>query len=599
MKNEENRGLNAEPVMKGKIQVLSEGIAQKIAAGEVVERPASVVKELMENAIDAGASEIVVELESGGLRLIRVVDNGEGMVSEDVPLSLRRFATSKIRRAEDLFAVETLGFRGEALPSIASVSRMVLKTRPPHSVSGTQAVSEGGEIKSVSEIGCPVGTEVEVHHLFYNLPVRRKFLKSIRAELRVVLHHFLRVALAHPSITFKLIHDGRRLQELLKTESSLVRIEGVLGRESCDHLRPIRHEEDRIRIDGFTSLPSFSKGTGDGISLYVNHRYVRDRIIYRAVLEAYRHILPAVRYPVSILFVALSPSDVDVNVHPAKAEVKFKEPERVYQAVSSSIRRALEEVPQPAERIFPEKREGETRDGEPQASFPFPNSWEPYMKGRGAQVLPPKAGEREGPGWETEKRGGYRIVGQLWGTYILCEAEGHLIFIDQHAAHERVRFEKLKKEFEERSLMTERLLLPVLVELSAEESLLLDSAGKDFEAIGFEIESVGERLYAIRSIPSYVEAKEAGERVRTMLEELSFLKKGGEGSAPLHALLVSLACHSAIRANFPLRREEMEELIGNLSPFNPSTTCPHGRPVFFLFSLEEMNRQFKRNRGGL
>lgn len=578
-----------------KILVLPEGIAQKIAAGEVVERPASVVKELMENAVDAGASEIVVELKAGGLHLIRVADNGEGMVSEDVPLSLRRYATSKIRRAEDLYAVQTMGFRGEALPSIASVSRMVLKTRPPHSVSGTQAVSEGGEIKSVSETGCPVGTEVEVHQLFYNFPVRRKFLKSIRAELRMVLHYFLRVGLAHPSITFKLFHDGRPLQELLKTESPLVRIEAVLGREICNHLRPIRHEEDRIRIDGFTSLPSFSKGTGDGIYLYVNQRYVKDRIIYRAVLEAYRHILPAGRYPVAILFVGLSPSDVDVNVHPAKAEVKFKDPERVYQAVSSSIRRGLEEVPQPEERTFPEKREGGIREEEPQVSFPFRSSWRPYSKERREEAFALKAGEGGGPGWETEKRGPCRIVGQLWGTYILCETEGHLIFIDQHAAHERVLFEKLKKAFEERSLMTERLLLPVLVELSAEESLLLDSAGKDFEAVGFEIESVGERLYAIHSIPSSIGAKEAGERVRAMLEELSFLKKGGEGSAPLHALLVSLACHSAVRANFTLRREEMEELIGTLSPFNPSTTCPHGRPVFFLFSLEEMNRKFKRN----
>lgn len=577
---------------------MPEPIAQKIAAGEVVERPASVVKELMENAIDAKASEIVVELEAGGLQRIRVADNGEGMVPEDVPLSLRRFATSKIRNAEDLYAVETMGFRGEALPSIASVSRLVLRTRPPHAVSGTQAVSEGGEIKGVSETGCPVGTEVEVHQLFYNFPVRRKFLKSIRAELRVVLHHFLRVGLAHPSITFKLIHDGRRLQELLKTEYSLVRIEAVLGKEIFDHLRPIQHDEDRIRIEGFTTLPPFSKGTGDGISLYVNRRYVRDRVIYRAVLEAYRHILPAGRFPVSILFVGLSPSEVDVNVHPAKAEVKFKDPERIYQAILSSIRRTLEETSPSPERIFEEGNGKEIPEERTQASFSFQSPWEPGSKGRGKEAFPVKAGEREGPGWETDKRGLYRIVGQLWGTYILCEAEGHLLFIDQHAAHERVLFEKLKKEFEERSVVTERLLIPVLVELSSEESLLLDSAEKEFEAIGFEIESVGERLYAIRSIPSHVEAREAGERVRAMIEELSFLKKGGIGTTPLHALLISLACHSAVRANFPLRREEMEELVGKLSPLNPSTTCPHGRPVFVLFSHEEMNKQFKRNRGG-
>jgi DNA mismatch repair protein MutL len=586
-------------MMAGKIQVLPEGIAQKIAAGEVVERPASVVKELMENAIDAGASEIVVELRSGGLQLIRVVDNGEGMVSEDVPLALQRFATSKIRKAEDLYAIETLGFRGEALPSIASVSQMVLRTRASNSVGGTKVVSEGGEIKSISEAGCPAGTEVEVHQLFYNLPVRRKFLRSIRTELRYALHHFLRVSLAHPSITFKFIHDGRSLQELLKTGSSLVRVEAVLGREISDHLQPIRFEEGEIQIDGFTSLPSFSKGSGDGISLYINRRYVRDRIIYKAVLEAYRHIIPANRYPVAILFVGLLPSSVDVNVHPTKAEVKFKEPERIYQAVSSSIRRVLEEVPQYAKWISQETRRGDIPEGKPQASFSFQNSRKPYSKDWGKEIPFPKVGEGEGPPWEVEKRDPCRIVGQLWGTYILCEAEGHLIFVDQHAAHERVLFEKLKREFENRSLVSERLLLPVLIELSLEESLVLDSAEEAFEAVGFEIESVGERLYAIRSIPSFVEQKEAGERVREMLEDLSFLKREGEGSTPFHTLLVSLACHSAIRANFSLRREEMEELIGNLYPFNPSTTCPHGRPVFFLLPLDEMNKQFKRSRGGL
>ena len=579
----------------GKIQVLPEAVAQKIAAGEVVERPASVVKELMENAIDAGASEIVVELKSGGLQLIRVADNGEGMDPGDVPLALRRFATSKIRKAEDLYAVETLGFRGEALPSIASVSQMVLRTRPSNSISGTKVVSEGGEIKDISETGCPVGTEVEVHQLFYNLPVRRKFLRSIRTELRYALHHFLRVSLAHPAITFRLIHECRRLHELLKTESSLVRAEAVAGREISDHLEPLRFEEGEIQIDGFTSLPPFSKGNGDGISIYINRRYVKDRIIYKALLEAYRHILPADKYPVSILFIRLPPSSVDVNVHPTKAEVKFKEPERVYQAVLSSVLRVLGEVPQHAKWVSPERIKEVARQNGPQASLSFQNLWRPYPGVEGEEILVPMVGEGEGPRWEKEKSGPYRIVGQLWGTYILCETEGTLIFVDQHAAHERVLYEKLKKQFEERSLVTEKLLLPILIELSLEESLIFDSAQEAFEAIGLEMESVGERLFAIRSIPSFVEQKEVGERVKQMLEELSFLKRGGEGTAPLHTLLISLACHSAVRAHFSLRREEIEALIGSLYPFNPSTTCPHGRPIFFLLPLDEMNRQFKRN----
>ncbi|MBM4348919.1 MAG: DNA mismatch repair endonuclease MutL [Deltaproteobacteria bacterium] len=581
-------------MMAGKIRILPEPVAQKIAAGEVVERPASVVKELMENAIDAGASEIIVELKSGGLQFIRVTDNGEGMVPEDVPLALQRFATSKIRQAEDLFAIETLGFRGEALPSIASVSQMVLKTRPSNSISGTKVISEGGEVKRVSETGCPVGTDVEVHDLFYNFPVRRKFLKSIRTELRYALLHFNRVSLAYPSITFKFIHDGRILQELLKTESFLTRVEAILGREATDHLKPIRHEEDEIQIEGFTSLPSFAKGNRDGISIYIHGRYVKDRIIHKAILDGYRHVLPADKYPVSILLISLPPSSVDVNVHPTKAEVKFKEPEKIYQAVWSSIRRALEESPSEGRWISPGKRGESIQEGELQASLSFQGFRKSYSEVGDNGINPPKVGEREDLQWEVEKRTPYRVVGQLWATYILCEAEGTLIFVDQHAAHERILFEKLKRKYDDGALITEKLLLPVLMELSLEESLIFDSAEEAFKAIGFEIESVGERLYAIRTIPSFIEQKEAGERVREMLEELSFLKRGGEGSIPLQTLLISLACHSAVRANFPLRREEMEELIGNLYPFNPSTTCPHGRPVFFLLPLDEMNRQFKR-----
>ncbi len=580
---------------RGKIQVLPETVSQKIAAGEVVERPASVVKELMENAIDAGATEIVVELQSGGLQSIRVADNGEGMVSEDVPLSLQRFATSKIREAEDLYAIETLGFRGEALPSIAAVSKLVLTTRHSNSISGTKVVSEGGEIKYLSETGSPVGTEVEVRDLFYNLPVRRRFLRSIRTELRYALQQFLRVGLAYPSITFKLIHDGRTLEELWRTDSPLVRIEAVLGKGVSHHLESIQQEENGIRVEGFVSLPSLSKGNGEGISLYVNRRYVKDRVIYKALLDAYQHILPAHRYPIAVLYLFLLPSSVDVNVHPTKAEVKFKEPERVYQTVWSCVRRVLEEV-------RPEEKDGSTHVGSPplskeelQPQLLFQKSPKPTFNRWKVEDVALKVEEGEKVSWEAEKQRPYRILGQIWGTYILCEAEEKLIFVDQHAAHERVLYERLKKRLDEKALVSEKLLLPLLIELSPEESLILDSTKDAFEAVGFEIEPMGKKLYAIRSLPPFVEPKEADQTVREMLEELSSFRKEGQEPEVLHALLISLACHSAVRANFPLRREEMEVLIGDLYPFNPSTTCPHGRPIYFFQSLDEMNRRFKRD----
>jgi len=575
---------------------LPESISQVIAAGEVIERPASVVKELMENAIDAGSSEITVELKSGGLQLIRVMDNGEGMDQEDVPVAFQRYATSKIKKAEDLYAIHTLGFRGEALPSISQVSKMILQTRTPHSLSGTEVICEGGEIKSISEIGCPIGTEVEVKNLFYNIPVKRKFLKSIRSELRYALNHFLRLSLSHPTISFKFIHDGRILQEHLKTESHLVRIEAIFGKEIYRHLQPIGFEEGEIRILGFASLPSFSKRNSEGIYFYVNQRFVKDRMIYKAILDAYRHILPSHQFPVVILFITLPPSTVDVNVHPTKAEVKFKDPERVYQTVLAATRMLLEEVPSRSEAMAPG---GEIKE------WVFQRGVQPFFPIQDTLSLPSSLTRRkeeetfmvqegEGLQWDVEKKWPYTILGQIRGTYILCEGEGTLIFIDQHAAHERILFEKFKKEYETRSMISEKLLLPILIELSVEESYILESGGEALEAIGFEIEPVGEKLFAIQSIPSLIGQKDPKETVRRILDELSFLEKQGKGEEAIHTILVTLACHSAVRGNFILKKEEMDRLVENLIPFHLSTTCPHGRPIFFVIPLDELKKQFKR-----
>ncbi|MGA2314866.1 MAG: DNA mismatch repair endonuclease MutL [Thermodesulfobacteriota bacterium] len=582
--------------MPRKIEVLPESISQVIAAGEVIERPASVVKELMENAIDAGSLEITVELKAGGLQLIRVVDNGEGMDQEDVPVAFQRYATSKIKNAEDLYAIHTLGFRGEALPSIAQVSKMTLQTKTPHSLSGTKVICEGGEIKTISERGCPIGTEVEVKHLFYNIPVKRKFLKSVRSELRYALNHFLRLSLSHPTISFKFIHDGRTLHEHLKTESPLVRIEAIFGKEIYRHLQPIGFEEGGIWISGFASLPSFSKRNAEGIYFYVNQRFVKDRMIYKAILDAYRHILPSNQFPVVILFINIPPSTVDVNVHPTKAEVKFKDPERVYQAVFAAIRMVLEEGPSRSEEMAPGGGRGEwVFQKSVQPSFFVQETLSPpfSLASRKEEcILTVQEGGRIQ--WEAEKKWPYTVLGQIRGTYILCEGEGNLIFIDQHAAHERILFEKFKKEYENRSMISEKLLLPILIELSVEESYILESSGEALKGIGFEIEPVGEKLFAIQSIPSFIDQKDPKEIVREILDELSFLEKQGKGKETIHTLLVTLACHSAIRGNFILKKEEMDKLVENLAPFHPTTTCPHGRPIFFVLPLDDLKKQFKR-----
>jgi DNA mismatch repair protein MutL len=583
--------------MPKKIEILPESVSQSIAAGEVVERPASVVKELMENAIDARSSEITVELEAGGLRLIRVMDNGEGMDREDVPLALQRYATSKVRKAEDLYAIHTLGFRGEALPSIAQISKMTLRTRTPDSLSGTKLTCEGGETKSISETGCPIGTEVEVRDLFYNIPVKRKFLKSIRSELRYALNHFVRLSLSHPRISFKLLHDGRTLHEHLKTESPLVRVEAIFGKEIYRHLQPVGFEEGDIRISGFAGLPSFSKRNAEGIYFYMNQRFIKDRMVYKAIMDGYRHFLPANQFPIVILFITLPPSAVDVNVHPTKAEVKFKDPERVYQAVSAAIRALLESkesLSQAEERTSAEGKEWFFQE---RAQSPFFGqdtlSFSPaFRAGRAEQGFMVREGQ--GGQWDVGKRWHSPVLGQIEGTYIVCERDGNLIFIDQHAAHERILFEKFKREYESKSMISEKLLLPILIELSMEESYILESAGEALRRIGFEIESVGEKLFTIRSIPTFIDQKDPKEMVRGILDELSFSERKGKGEETLHTILITLACHSAIRGNFPLKREEMDKLVEDLAAFHPASTCPHGRPIFFVLPLEELRKQFKR-----
>jgi DNA mismatch repair protein MutL len=582
--------------MARKIQVLQEHVSQAIAAGEVVERPASVVKELVENAIDAGSTEVTVELETGGFKRIRVCDNGEGMDDEDVPLALQRYATSKIRKVEDLYAIHTLGFRGEALPSIASVSQMTIKTRVLHSVSGTQVVCEGGKIKDISEVGCPIGTEVEVRNIFYNLPVKRKFLKSIRSELRYALNHFLRLSLSHPDISFKLIHDDRVLHELPKTESAMVRIEAILGREVYHHLRPLEFENGEVKISGFTSLPSISKGNADGIYLYVNGRFVKDRMIHKAIIEAYRYVLPAGRFPIAILFITLPPFAIDVNVHPTKTEVKFRDQERIFHAVVRALRSIHDGTPV----LIRAAVEGERKDlGDSKTmsisssltkSHPYDLPLEEWGEGRSVPVVR----ETFHPDWRVEGKIPYRILGQFQSTYILCEGEEGLVLIDQHAAHERILFETFKNKYETRSICLERFLIPILMELPAEESFMLASHLEEFQSIGFEIDPIGEKSYAIRSVPSIVNQKDPKEIVREILDEFSFLKKEGKGVEPIQTIFVTLACHSAVRGNSLLRREEIEKLVASLSPFNLSATCPHGRPIFFVLSLEEIKKQFKR-----
>ncbi len=581
--------------MTGKIHVLAETLSQVIAAGEVIERPASVVKELMENAIDARASEVLVELKAGGLQLIRVQDNGEGIEREDTSIALQRHATSKIESIEDLYAIRTLGFRGEALPSIASVSHLVIKTRTRNSNTGTRVICEGGEIQSLTDAGCPVGTEVEVRNLFFNVPVKRKFLKSISLELRHALGHFVRLSLSRPGISFRLIHDGRLLHEHLRTDSLKVRAEAILGRETYNQLQSVEYEDGELSLSGLASLPTFSRGNGDGIHLYVNQRFVKDRAIYKAVVESYRHVIPQGRFPSVILFLTLPRSAVDVNVHPTKMEVKFRESEKIFSAVYSALHslhepfpsRSSQEKLHNSERSLPET---ETMPLSFPRSMAYPQGRFLETEGRGFNV-----NETDRQGWSREKSASLRVLGQALKTYIVCEDEEGLVLIDQHAAHERIRFEELKRAYETRSVPILPLLTPLLMECSPEEGLALTHHLRDFQTLGFDIDPVGERVFAIRSVPVLIGRENPEEVIRKILEGWAFGPSRGKDEEGLHTILVTLSCHSAIRGNFEMRREEMEELVTKLVPFSLATTCPHGRPIFFRIRTNDLERKFKRN----
>jgi len=582
--------------MPAKIQVLPLHVSQVIAAGEVVERPASVVKELMENAMDAGSTQVIVDLGGGGIQFIRVRDDGEGIEPEEVSSALQRHATSKIRKAEDLFAIETYGFRGEALPSIASVSKMTIQTRVRHSMSGTRVLCEGGEIRSIDEVGCPVGTEVEVRDIFFNIPVKRRFLKSIRAELHHGLNHFLRLSLASPRVAFKFIHDGRVLHDFFGAESPHIRLEAIFGKEIYDDLRDFSFEEGEITISGFASLPSISRRSADGIYLYVNQRFVRDRMVHKAIVEAYRHVIPTGRFPVVILNIKVPPYAVDVNVHPTKAEVKFRDPERIFQAVYGAVH-SLNEPNGLAHPATPPE-EDRTIPGDfkqtPPAHFSavLPSAQLSFRTGSEAvfSVVRDPSVLKE----DVEEKARVRILGQIQGTYLIGEAEEGLILIDQHAAHERILFERYKRQYETHSVPMVQFLIPIVLELTAEDSFLLSSYLEEFHSTGFEIDQVGERDYALRSAPSLIPEKDLKEIVQEILREVSSLRKKGREGQILHSILISLACHSAIRANFALRGEEIEELIRNLSVYSLSATCPHGRPIFYVLSLDELAKQFKR-----
>ncbi len=622
------------------IRILPDILSNQIAAGEVVARPASVVKELVENSIDAGAQRIRVDIEDGGKRLIRVSDDGEGLSRDQALLAIERYATSKIFTREDLFSISTFGFRGEALPSIASVSRFCLVSRLHDKNTGTRIDISGGKLSSVSDAGAPPGTMVEVKNLFFNTPARRKFLKSRNTEGGHIADTLSGMALGSPHIGFTLSVDNRLAKNFPVNQDLVSRSRVVLGQDAGQSLYPIQGEQGGIKVAGTCTHPSVTRATAQRIYLFVNQRLVYDRGLVGAVFRGYKGRIMKGRFPMGTVYVTLPFDQVDVNVHPSKREIKFLDPGPVYDLVTSCVESAMtraqknvfhytlsspgrdtapvalenEPVEGPPHSLsLTESRQMETRIFVPEEPvlekkidfshrFSYPPAKVEQASLEWDQETRDKRQETRGESFEDRGRGrngdlrqrekDIRVVGQVMNTYILAEREGCLIMVDQHAAHERIVYETLKKRHQTLDVQSQDLLVPEILELGHREADQLEQVLADLSALGLEIESFGGTSFAVRSVPALVEQKDIKKLI---LEIVDSLANGTPSvSGWLEECLISMSCHRAVRANKPMNAGEMAQLLTDLFACKNPFHCPHGRPTMISFDSHHMEKMFKR-----
>ncbi len=569
-----------------KINVLSQAMAIRIAAGEVVERPASVVKELIENSVDAGASEISVWVEKSGVSLIRVADNGEGMEADDLGRSVDRHSTSKIVTEEDLFCIPTLGFRGEALPSIASVSKMQIISRPLSAKFGHVLRVEGGHKQEPCPTAASVGTVVEVRELFFNTPARRKFLKSPATELSHICDVVNRTALAQPAIHLSLVHDNRTVADYTAVDDDQDRVFQVLGGDIAKALVPVSWRQGQICVSGYASVAPNSYPNTRYLLTFVNRRYVRDKVLTHAILQGYETLLMKGQYPAAILHLSVPFTDVDVNVHPAKYEVRFRRQSDVHQAIAEAISSTLKrKAKEPLSRQYSGQPPG--RIMEP--SLPYAAAGQAAFLRSETHSTPPEPA--------SERRGLFSslvILGQVLGCYLVAVSSDGLVLVDQHAAHERVAFEKLRRQMAGGVVDKQALLIHQAVELSAGEISLLEQRLVDLERAGFVLEPFGPDTYAITAIPAVLPEGDYRSIIREMISELVEIDRSDKLRQHVEERLATIACHSVIRANRKLDLEEMRALLRELDHIDFATQCPHGRPVIIEFSRDELGRMFKR-----
>lgn len=599
----------------GRIHRLTAELSNQIAAGEVVERPSSVVKELVENALDAGATRVVVDVEQGGTTLVRVCDDGEGMSPEDALLCLERHATSKITRFTDLADLGTFGFRGEALPSIASVSRLLLRTRARGANEGVDVAVEGGGPPAVTPSGGAVGTTLEVRDLFFNVPARRKFLKATATESAHVSDVLLGMALARYDVTFVLTRDGRPVREHLRVASRADRARAVMGSDGAS-LVECRAERGAIHIEALLAPPERARSGATGLSILVNGRPVRDRQLVRAVAQAYGSVLEGGRYPLGVVWIDVPPEVVDVNVHPQKAEVRFSDARGLFDAVTRELHASLAHAfglpalgaysqapvqrgPLPMVRGF----EARAREAIAPALFPTENLFgargekseerpgSEMEMGTGAGAAP------DGGLFQEVREGGryaaLRFVGQVRGTFLICEGEDGIYVLDQHAAAERVTFDRLRKSYDERGVSMQRLLVPEVVELSPAEVAMLEDNAEEISRLGVEVRAVGDSAVAVHGVPDLLVRAEPKRLVRDLVAEVS-RTAGRPFRGAVDLVLATMACHGSVRAGDTMSAAEVTALLRALDAVDFAGHCPHGRPLVMRMSFGELERKVGR-----
>ena len=590
----------------GRITRLPSDLANQIAAGEVVERPASVVKELVENAIDAGARRLVIHIELGGKKEVRVEDDGEGMDADDARLAIERHATSKIRRADDLAAIRTLGFRGEALPSIASVSHFVLRTRARGQQSGTEIRVNGGAIASIVEVGVAEGTAVQVDDLFYNLPARRKFLKSDGAETTQVSRILTQLSLAHPEIGFTLTSGGRTVLQYPPAASLRDRLYQIYGERS--DLLEVHKDAGGMRVSGYAAALAEQGPTRGPQHVFVNGRIVKDRTIAHAIIDSYSTASIKERSPEVHLFIEMPPDAVDVNVHPTKAEVRFREQSLVHEVVRRALMDALGTGGVPQLQLRPETATTSPAD----AAIPgilaggiFPSRWIPPDQAR-LKPDPTTAPADVASGFNptTDVGSGFSRttsdirpmipLGQFRDTFIIAVDDEGVAIIDQHVAHERVLFERVMERLTGGALESQRLLVPLIIDVAPSALQALVNRAGELGRLGYELEEFGPGTLKVSAVPALLKTEDSSRALLALAEDLEGLDKGAQVQEALRRLAATTACHAAVKANYPLTYEKMAHILDELRATAYSTVCPHGRPVMLRLTRREIEKNFDR-----